>query len=160
LRNPDDYHRPGDADPRFLPGWSSNWWATNHGLTLERLAYVTILTLTWSGPRRSTSTRSTEPSSEEGESKLTATRDLYVVIGKQVVVQLAQPLDSDSLAAKDLERNGETIHAACFKVADLSAAERYLQGKHIDVVDRDDETILTDPASTFHAPYRFTTATL
>ena len=41
---PDDYHRPGVVDPRFLPGWSPTWWATNHGLTLERLAYVTIVT--------------------------------------------------------------------------------------------------------------------
>jgi catechol 2,3-dioxygenase-like lactoylglutathione lyase family enzyme len=160
LRNPDDYHRPGDADPRFLPGWSSNWWASNHGLTLERLAYVTILTSDMERAKKIYVDALEGVVVGESESKLTATRDLYVSIGKQVVVQLAQPLSSDSLAGNDLERNGETIHAACFKVADLSAAERYLQGKHIGIVDRDDATIITDPATTFHAPYRFTTTQL
>jgi catechol 2,3-dioxygenase-like lactoylglutathione lyase family enzyme len=160
LRNPDDYHRPGDTDPRFLPGWSSNWWATNHGLTLERLAYVTILTTDLERAKKIYVDALEGVVVGEGDSKLTATRDLYVKIGKQVVVQLAQPLDSDSLAAKDLARSGETIHAACFMVADLSGAERYLRDKHIGILDRDDETIMADPVTTFHAPYRFTNAAL
>jgi catechol 2,3-dioxygenase-like lactoylglutathione lyase family enzyme len=160
LREPDDYHRAGDVDPRFLPGWSPTWWATNHGLTLERLAYVTIIT---SDLDRATSIYVDALQGTligEGESKLTETRDLYVAIGKQVVVQLSQPLTPDSIAGKDLETNGDTIHAVCFKVRDLSAAERYLKGKHIDIVERDEDTILTDPSTTFRAPYRFTTAEL
>ncbi len=155
---PDDYHRPGIVDPRFLPGWSPTWWATNHGLTLDRLAYVTIVT---SDLERAASIFIDALDGVpvgEGESALTATRDLYVAIGKQVVVQLSQPLQSDSLAGRDQEKNGDTIHAVCFKVRDLAAAERHLKEKHIDIVDRDDQTIITDPSTTFHVPYRFTTA--
>ena len=96
----------------------------------------------------------------EAESKLTATRDLYVAIGKQVVVQLSQPLRPDSIAGKDQQKNGDTIHALCFKVRDLAAAERHLKEKHIDILDRDDQTIIADPTTTFHVPYRFTTAEL
>jgi hypothetical protein len=159
LRTPDDYHRPGDVDPRFLPGWSSTWWATNHGLTLERLAYVTIVTSDLERAKKIYVDALEGVVVGEGESKLTATRDLYVAIGKQVVVQLSQPQGSDSLAADDLARNGDTIHAVCFKVRDLAAAERYLAGAHVGIAARDDDTILAEPTTTFHAPFRFTTAT-
>jgi catechol 2,3-dioxygenase-like lactoylglutathione lyase family enzyme len=130
-----------------------------HALTLERLAYVTIVT---SDLERATKIYVDALAGlvvGEGESKVTGTRDLYVSIGKQVVVQLAQPLGSGSLAAQDLARNGDTINAVSFKVADLSAAERYLRTKNIGIVDRDDYTIVTDPDTTFNAPYRFTTLT-
>jgi len=158
LRTPDDYHRPGDADPRFLPGWSPTWWATNHGLTLERLAYVKIVTSDLERARKIYVDALEGVVVGEGESKLTSTRDLYVSIGKQVVVQLAQPLSADSLAAQDLARHGDTIHALCFKVRDLPAAERYLQGVHVGIAARDDATILAGPDTTFHAPFRFTPA--
>jgi catechol 2,3-dioxygenase-like lactoylglutathione lyase family enzyme len=158
LRKPDDYHRPGDADPRFLPGWSPTWWATNHGLTLERLAYVTIVTSDLERAKKIYVDALQGVVVGEGESKLTATRDLYVSIGKQVVVQLAQPLSTDALAGADQARNGDTIHAVCFQVNDLAAAERYLAGRGIGILDRDDSTLVADPATTFHAPYRFTTA--
>jgi catechol 2,3-dioxygenase-like lactoylglutathione lyase family enzyme len=159
LRTPDDYHRPGDADPRFLPGWSPTWWATNHGLTLERLAYVTIVTSDLERAKKIYVDALEGVVVGEGESVLTATRDLYVSIGKQVVVQLSQPQGSDSLAADDLARNGDTIHALCFKVRDLAAAERYLEGAHVGIAARDDDTILAEPATTYHAPFRFTTGT-
>ena len=158
LRLPDDYHRPGDVDPRFLPGWSPTWWATNHGLTLERLAYVTIITSDLERAKAIFLEALDGTVVGEGESELTATHDLYVAIGKQVVVQLSQPLRPDSLAARDQQKNGDTIHAVCFKVRDLAAAEQHLKEKHIDIVDRDDQTIITDPSTTFHVPYRFTTA--
>ena len=160
MRQPDDYHRAGDVDPRFLPGWSPTWWATHHGLTLERLAYVTIVTSDLERAKTIYVDALQGTVIGEGESKLTATRDLYVSIGKQVVVQLSQPVTPDSMAADDLAKNGDTLHAVCFKVRDLSAAEGYLSGKHIAIVDRDDDTIITDPSTTFHAPYRFTTAEL
>lgn len=157
---PDDYHRPGDADPRFLPGWSPTWWATHHGLTLEGLAYVTIITSDLERARATYVGALDGTLVGEGESKLTATRDLYVAIGKQVVVQLSEPLRSDSIAGRDQEKNGDTMHAVCLKVRDLAAAERHLKEKHIEIVDRDDQTIITDPSTTFHVPYRFTTAEL
>jgi catechol 2,3-dioxygenase-like lactoylglutathione lyase family enzyme len=160
LRTPDDYHRAGDVDPRFLPGWSPTWWATHHGLTLEGLAYVTIVTSDLERARKIYVDALEGVVVGEGESTLTATRDLYVAIGKQVVVQLSEPQGSGSLAADDLARNGDTIHAVCFKVRDLGAAERYLEGAHVGVAARDDETILAEPATTFHAPFRFTTAAL
>jgi len=42
-------------------------------------------------------------------------------------------------------------------VADLEVAARHLEQCGVTIVDRDDETLVTDPADTFGAPFRFTT---
>jgi hypothetical protein len=88
---------------------------------------------------------------------LTETSDLYVALGTQTVLQISVPDDARSLAWSDLAANGETLHAVAFTVVDLDAAETYLRRRGLTILDRDAETLLVDPATSFGAPYRFTT---
>jgi catechol 2,3-dioxygenase-like lactoylglutathione lyase family enzyme len=151
------YPRVMPNDPRFAPGWDGNWWAKNHPLGLERLAYATLVVADMD---RAISTYADGLGGEllhQGESALTGTRNVYIAIGTDTVIELASPADGDSLAAGDLAANGDMLHAVTFRVGSLPAAEEHLASKGIPVIARDEQTILADPAKTFGAPFRFTT---
>jgi catechol 2,3-dioxygenase-like lactoylglutathione lyase family enzyme len=144
-------------DPRYLPGWSSGWWAEHHPLGVERLAYLTIVT---ADPDQASSVYVDILGGQvlgKGASSLTATDDVYVKVGAQTVILISRPHDEPSLARADLDKNGSMLHAAAFEVRDLDAAERHLRSHRIGVVGRDEHTLLADPADTFGAPFRFTT---
>jgi hypothetical protein len=81
-------------------------------------------------------------------------------VGDHTLVELAQPLESGTLAARELQENGDIMHAVAFQVSDLDQAERHLTAKGIRILDRDAATLLADPGTTFGAPFRFTTAAI
>jgi catechol 2,3-dioxygenase-like lactoylglutathione lyase family enzyme len=93
----------------------------------------------------------------EADSSLTGTRDLYIALGTQVVLQISIPQDDGSLAGRELAANGDALHAVAFTVRDLESAAAFLTEKGVRIAGRDDETILVDPSTSFGAPYRFTT---
>jgi hypothetical protein len=152
-----DFALPGEVDPRYLPGWSSDWWRTNHPLGIERLSYITVVSDDDLKARRIFLDVLGGTPLSESHSSLTATRDLYVSLGTQTVVQLSRPDHAMSLAGRDLAANGATLHAVTFTVRDLDAAADFLTSKGLSVAARDDETLLVDPATSFGATYRFTT---
>jgi hypothetical protein len=154
----DDFSRGSGIDPRYLPGWSSAWWAEHHPLGVERLGYLTITTGDLDQGRSVYVDVLGGTVFGESTSALTATDDVYVRIGSQTVVQLSRPHDTDSIARTDFDKFGNMLHAVAWQVRDLDAAERYLRGKGVRVAARDDHTVLADPDDTFGAPYRFTTA--
>jgi catechol 2,3-dioxygenase-like lactoylglutathione lyase family enzyme len=152
-----DFAAPGDLDPRYLPGWTGDWWRTHHPLGIERLAYITVVTADVDKARRVFVDVLGGTPLLEARSALTETSDLYVALGSQTVLQISRPDNEDSLAGRDLATNGEALHAVAFTVADLGGAEAYLRRRGLTILDRDAETLLVDPASSFGAPYRFTT---
>jgi hypothetical protein len=154
----EEYAARNDLDPRYMPGWWSGWWAANHPLGVERLAYLTVVT---ADPAQARSVFVDVLGGRvlaEGASALTATDDLLVKVGAQTVVQISCPHDEPSLARSDLDANGSMLHAVAFEVRDLDAAERHLRDRGIGVAGRDEHTLLADPAGTFGAPFRFTSA--
>jgi Glyoxalase/Bleomycin resistance protein/Dioxygenase superfamily len=156
----EDFARRSDIDPRYLPGWSSDWWAEHHPLGVKRLAYLTIVT---DDPGHAHSVYVDVLGGQvlgQGTSSVTATDDLFVKIGPQTIIQISRPHDEPSLARADLDKNGSMLHAVAFEVQDLDAAERHLRTHGIGVVGRDEHTLLADPTDTFGAPLRFTTATI
>jgi catechol 2,3-dioxygenase-like lactoylglutathione lyase family enzyme len=152
-----DFALSGEVDPRYLPGWSGGWWRTNHALGVERLGYITVVSDDEDKARRIFLDVLGGKLLTEHHSSLTETHDLYVALGTQTVVQLSFPDSATSLAGRDLLMNGECLHAVAFTVRDLNAAAEFLTSKGLAITDRDDETILVDPATSFGAPYRFTT---
>jgi hypothetical protein len=92
----------------------------------------------------------------EDSSALTGTRNAYIQVG-EIVVELATPTREDTLAAEDMQANGQIHHAAAWKVRDLDQAEKYLQSKGIETLERDESTILSKPATTHGANFRWTT---
>jgi hypothetical protein len=127
---------------------------------LERLAYATVVTGNMDRAQRVFVDFLHGTLLAEDESKLTGTRNAYVAIGPETIVELSTPIDGDSLAAKDFQENGDACHAVAFQVRDLDQADAYLAGKQIGVVARDADTIIADPADTFGAPFRFTVASI
>lgn len=144
-------------DPRLQPDWDPDWWVDHHPLGLLRLAYTTILT---ADPERAKNVYVDVIGGEllhEEKSALTGTENSYVLVG-DTVIELARPVDEDSIAAKDMAANKEIHHAAAFRVVDLDRAAEYLTSKGVAVLDRDDTTLITDPATTHGVPFRWTVA--
>ncbi len=145
-----------DIDFRFHDDFDATAWE-RHPIGIKRLAYATIVV--------GDVARATDFFTEglhghvicERQSTLTMTRNVYVLIGSDTVVELAQPLDGESLAGRDLATNGDMCHAIAWHVNDLDATAEYLASRHIRVIDRDDATLVADPADSFGAVTRFTT---
>ena len=56
-------------------------------------------------------------------------RSAYVAIGEDTIVELAQPISSDTAEARDLEKNGEGVHALTFKTRNVARASDFLKSK-------------------------------
>ena len=143
-------------DPRFDGDWPGRWAAGANPLGVERVACVTVVVAelgravgVWRDGVGATVVH-------EGDLKLAGTRSTYLAVGPETVVELATPT-GPGLAASDLAAFGDTCHSMSFGVADLDAAAAHLAHLGIDVVARDDTTILADPVGTLGAPMRFTT---
>ena len=149
-----------DKDPRFSPDWDPDWWVNNHPLGLQRLAYTTVLTRDLDRAKHAYVDVLGGVLIHENTSELTGTANSYVLMGEGTVVELAQPIADGTIAAADQAANGEIHHAAAFKVVDLDRAEEHLTSKGITVTQRDDSTLLTDPATTHGVPFRWTTWTV
>jgi catechol 2,3-dioxygenase-like lactoylglutathione lyase family enzyme len=156
-RSAQEFKQSGEIDPRYLPGWSSDWWATHHPLQVQRLGYITILTEDPAKLLHLFTDALGGTKVHEAESKLTGTQDVYVTLGTQTVLQLSTPLGGGTLAAEDMAKNGPTLHAVAFTVKDLDAAEAHLADRGLTILERDETTLLVDPETTYGAAYRFTT---
>jgi catechol 2,3-dioxygenase-like lactoylglutathione lyase family enzyme len=145
------------TDPRFAPGWDGEWWAANHPLGLRRLAYATLVVRDMDRAVDMYTGGLGGQMLHEDTSVLTGTRNVYVLIGADTIMELATPVNEDSLAGRDVAAYGDMLHAVAFRVNSLPAAEKHLSDKGIAVIARDDHTIVADPDKTFGAPFRFTT---
>jgi catechol 2,3-dioxygenase-like lactoylglutathione lyase family enzyme len=143
-------------DPRLQPDFDPNWWAENHPLGLERLAYTTVLTRDLDRAKFVYTDVLGGSLLHEDSSALAGTRNAYIQLG-EIVVELATPTREGTLAAEDMQANGQIHHAAAWKVRDLDQAEKYLQSKGIETLERDESTILSKPATTHGANFRWTT---
>lgn len=144
-------------DPRLNgSGFDSGWWVENHPVRTPGLAYTTILARDLDRATRIYADVLGGTVVHKDSSALTGTDDVYVLLG-DTVVQLSRPNTDGTIAATDLAANGEIHHAAAFRVQDLGATEEYFRGKGIATVSRDDDTLVTDPATTGGVPFRWTT---
>ena len=143
-------------DPRLAEDWDSKWWIDNHPLGLEGLAYATVLTRDRQRALHVFTDVLGGKLLHEEEAPLTGTHGVFVLLG-DTVVELATVIRGDTLAAQDAAANGDILHAATFKVVDLDRAENHLHANGIKTLDRDESTLITDPATTHGAVFRWTT---
>jgi catechol 2,3-dioxygenase-like lactoylglutathione lyase family enzyme len=141
-------------DLRAKPGWSPAPWRDDHPLAVERVSHVT------QAVRDLDKTRSRYEELLDARTIYEERSDLassaYLFVGSETVVELAQPTTRDSLLSRDLQSSGEITHSATFRVRDLSAAERHVEGLGIGVIDRSGEVFTLDPADAFGAVIAFT----
>jgi hypothetical protein len=58
-------------------------------------------------------------------------RSAFVSVGEDTMIELAQPLSSNSAEAQDLERHGEGFFGVTLKTRNLSNAAEFLRSKQM-----------------------------
>jgi catechol 2,3-dioxygenase-like lactoylglutathione lyase family enzyme len=152
-----DFGPDGHPDsPRTRPEWSEARWR-DHPLGLEGTSHITVVV------------RDVDEATgffhgvlgcevvHEDPSTPAGTVSRFLLLGTETLVELAQPLRSDTRAAADLAANGEIVHAVTFSVRDLDQAAAYVADQAIGVVEHGDETLVLDPTDTFGAVVALTT---
>lgn len=145
---------PGWNDPRITGDWgdrSATWWQDQHPLGLVRLSHVTL------------ACRDLARGLDVFEWALGGTvldrgdAHAYVLVGDDTIVHLAVPTDDRSALALDLAANGELPHQATWLVRDLGQAEAHALSCGASLLEKSEDTILLDPATTFGSRLAFTT---
>jgi catechol 2,3-dioxygenase-like lactoylglutathione lyase family enzyme len=146
-------------DPRMQPGWSAANWRDQHPLGIERASHITLVVRDLPSARRLYLDVIGGKLIHETES-VGRKRSAFVAVGQDSVVELVQPLSSSSAEARDLEQNGEGIHALIFKTSDLSRAAGFLRSKGLRPEPDADSTLLLDRDQAFGMVVGFTDRTL
>jgi len=125
-----EFALPGDftPDPRMKPDWSSAYWRDQHPLGIERASHMTIVVRDLPAAKRLYVDVLNGKLIHEAETA-GRKRSAFVAVGEDSVVELVQPLAADSAEARDLEQNGEGIHALTFKTKDLKSATEFLRAR-------------------------------
>ena len=150
-------HFPGMGDPRFHGSFDPGWWTRDHPLHVQKSAYTTLTVRDLDAAKRVYIEVLRGTLLHEEERALTGTRSAFILVGDDLVIELAQPLDTGSAMGRDLEENSQTLYSVSLKVRDLGEAERHLTSHNIAFTDRDDNTLYTDPATTHGVIFGFTT---
>ena len=79
-------------------------------------------------------------------------------MGRDDVVELAEPLESATPVADYIDANHHGMFAVWLQVEDLAAASRYLASKGVAARVEDSTTFLSDPATTHGVHWGVTTA--
>jgi hypothetical protein len=151
--------RPPHRDPRFYPGFDPLWWAKNHPLGVRRLGYTTLVVDDLDKATEFYRNGLNGKVIDTNTDAVTGTRNVYLSLGAESVVELALPSGADSLAARDLQQHGPMFHAVTWNVVDLDRARGHLEDKGVEILEAGEHMLIADPKTTFGAVHRFTTWT-
>ena len=142
-------------DPRLQPAWSNEFWRERHPLGIERASHITVVVKDLLSARRFycdvLGARLLDERDVSGR-----TRSAFVAVGDDTVVELAQPISSTGLEARDMERNGEGIHALTFKTKDIGRAADFLKSKGLRSEPGEPDSFVLGQEAAFGMVIRFT----
>jgi catechol 2,3-dioxygenase-like lactoylglutathione lyase family enzyme len=115
-------------DPRLQPAWSNEFWRERHPLGIERASHITIVARDLENAKKFYIGILGGKLIHEHDTA-SRKRSAFVSIGEDTIVELAQPTASSSPEARDLEKNGEGVHALTFKTRNLARAAEFLKAK-------------------------------
>ncbi len=144
-------------DPRLQPGWTPSWWADRHPLHVQKLSHVTVTTRDITRATQFYETVLHAPIVYRGDLASNRSRRAFVLVGEDLMIELAQPLDDSSPIARDMDRYRESIYSVTYKVRDLTAAQEYLARKGLKFAANDGTTLVSDPTTSHGAVMGFTT---
>jgi catechol 2,3-dioxygenase-like lactoylglutathione lyase family enzyme len=147
----------GVEDPRFGDAFDPGWWTREHPLHVRKSSHVTIAVRDVAKAKHLFVDVLAGRFLHEEVLDLTATRSVFVALGEDLVLELAEPLDASSAIAADIEENGESLYSIALQVADLDDAARFLKSKGVAFLDQDESTLIADPATTRGGRFKFTT---
>jgi len=146
------------VEPHLDEAWTGAFWRDEHPLGIERLSHLTTIVNDVEKARSFYADAMGAPAfhEETGPDR----RSVFVLVGTETVVELAQPTAGDSRLALDLAEHGEIPHAITFKVSDLDAVKAHAGDVGIGGAERSDDTLVLDPDDMFNAVVAFTTRVL
>ena len=142
-------------DPRLQPAWSNEFWRERHPLGIERASHITVVVRDLENAKKFyvgiLGGKLLHQNDTHGRK-----RSAFVAVGEDAIVELAQPTDSSSAEARDLEKNGEGVHALTFKTRNLARAAEFLKSKGIRPEADDASAILLNREQAFGMVIGFT----
>jgi catechol 2,3-dioxygenase-like lactoylglutathione lyase family enzyme len=144
-------------DPRYASGSSAWWWADYHPLQVQKVSHVTISTYDLQKARDVYVGLLHGTVLHEDLNPVNGSRSVFVLVGEDTVVELAQPVGEGPLQA-DMARFHESLYSVTFKVRDDEDAEEHLMAKGVTFVrGGDGMTLVSEPATTQGCVMGFTT---
>jgi catechol 2,3-dioxygenase-like lactoylglutathione lyase family enzyme len=141
-------------DPRLQPGWTTAPWR-EHPLAIDRTSHITVLF----GDLKAAKTLYVDTlggkllhESETPGRK----RSAFIAVGEDSVIEAAQPLSASSPEGRDLEANGEGVHAVTFKTLNLKRASEFLKSKGQRIESASADTLVLSTADSFGMVVSFT----
>ncbi len=147
-------------DVRMHPAFTPAWWHATHPLHIRKTSHFTLATRDLEQARDLYVNVIGGVVLHEGENDLLRTRSAYVAIGRDDVVEVAEPLDGGTPIAEYVDANHHGLFAAWLQVEDLASATGYLTSKQITASLEDGANFLSDPATTKGVHWGVTTASI
>ncbi len=143
------------TDSRLQPGWSSAFWRERHPLGIECASHITVLvkdlapalTLYRDVLRGTLIHEEVRP----GERK-----SAFVGVSQDTVVEVRQPLSTDSPEGRDLAQYGDSIYGVTFKTINLKKAIEFLRSKNQRIESEIGDSIVLNKDDTFGMVIGFT----
>jgi catechol 2,3-dioxygenase-like lactoylglutathione lyase family enzyme len=142
------------TDPRLQPGWTTEPWR-DHPLGIDRTSHITVLF----GDLKVAKSLYVDllggkllHESETPGRK----RSAFIAVGEDTVIEAAQPLSATSAEGRDLEANGEGVHAVTFKTLNLTRAAEFLKSKKQRIQAENANSFVLNVEDSFGMPMGFT----
>jgi extradiol dioxygenase family protein len=145
-------------DPRLHVSYRSTWWHDTHPLHIRKQSHFTLGTRDLDHARKIYVDVIGGTVLHEGQNDLLKTRSIFVAVGHDDVVELAQPLEAGTPIADYLDANHHGLFSVTLQVEDLGAAARYLRSKDIEARVESAATFISDPATSHGVHWAVTTA--
>jgi catechol 2,3-dioxygenase-like lactoylglutathione lyase family enzyme len=146
------------GDPRFRPEWNAfrdAYWP-QHPLGLLRTSHITIVTGDLAAAEQLyVDVLDAQPLPEQ-PSTVPGGTSRHFLVGEDTVVEMMDPGDTDTVAARDLERVGPSVTGVTFTVHDLAAAAEWIGHYDTPVAEITEAEIRLDVERTWGCEYRFT----
>ncbi len=143
------------ADPRLQPGWTTAPWREHHPLGIDRTSHITVLFGDLAAAKKLYVDLLGGKLLHETETP-GRKRSAFIAVGEDTVIEAAQPLSASSPEGRDLEANGEGVHAVAFKTLNLQRAAEFLKSKGQRIESEDSNTLVLNPGDSFGMMVSFT----
>ena len=107
-------------DPRLHVSYRPTWWHDTHPLHIRKTSHFTLATRELDRARDLYLNVIGGTLLHEGEDDLLRTRSAYVAVGRDDVVELAEPLEAGTPIADYVEANHHGLFAVWLQVEDLA----------------------------------------
>jgi catechol 2,3-dioxygenase-like lactoylglutathione lyase family enzyme len=145
-------------DPRLHESYRATWWHDTHPLHIRKHSHFTLGTRDLEHARKMYVDVIGGTVLHEGQNDVLKTRSIFVAVGRDDIVELAEPLESGTPIADYLDENRHGLFSVSLQVEDLGDAARYLRSKDIEARLESEKTFVSDPATTHGVHWAFTTA--